>query len=117
MLPLAAAIRSATGLPADILGLKDRGYLREDLAADIVVFDPKTFIDNATFEKPYESSTGVRWLLVNGKLAIADGQPQETLAGIPLRKPGSCSRSRRAITTTKTAVLSNGGLQIRSLIT
>src|SRR4051812_8350640 len=87
VLPLAAAVRSATGLPADIIGLKDRGYLRKDLAADIVVFDPKTFIDNSTFEKPFEQSTGVRWLLVNGKTAIAESKPYDLHAGQPLRKP------------------------------
>jgi N-acyl-D-amino-acid deacylase len=87
VLPLAAAVRSATGLPADIIGLKDRGYLRKDLVADIVVFDPKTFIDNSTFEKPFEQSTGVRWLLVNGKTAIAESKPYDLHAGQPLRKP------------------------------
>jgi N-acyl-D-aspartate/D-glutamate deacylase len=87
VLPLSAAIRSATGLPADILGMKDRGYLRENLAADIVVFDPQRFEDRATYEKPFEPSVGVRWLLVNGELAIADGVPQDSLAGRPLRKP------------------------------
>ena len=51
VLPLTAAIRSATGLPADIIGLKDRGYLREKLAADIVVFDPKTFEDQCNVRK------------------------------------------------------------------
>lgn len=86
VLPLAAAIRSASGLPADILGMKDRGYLRDNLVADIVVFDPGTFIDKATYEKPFEESTGVRWLVLNGKLAIADGECQEILAGKPLRK-------------------------------
>ena len=87
VVPLPAAIRSATGLPADILGMNDRGYLRKDLIADIVVFDPKQFEDRATYEKPFEPSTGVRWLLVNGKVAIADGKPQDILAGKPLRKP------------------------------
>ena len=87
VLPLTAAIRSASGLPADIIGLKDRGYLREKLVADIVVLDPKTFEDHATFEKPFEPSTGVKWLLVNGKVAIDDGKPADLHAGLPLRKP------------------------------
>jgi N-acyl-D-amino-acid deacylase len=87
VLPLPAAIRSASGLPADILGMKNRGYLRKNLAADIVVFDPNQYEDHATYEKPFEPSTGVRWLLVGGKLAIADGKPQDILAGKPLRKP------------------------------
>lgn len=87
VLPLTTAVRSATGLPADILGMKDRGYLREDFVADVVVFDPAKFLDQATYEKPFEPSTGVRWLILNGKIAIADGKPQRILAGRPLRKP------------------------------
>ncbi len=86
VLSMPAAIRSASGLPADILGMKDRGYVRENLAADLVVFDPNTFEDLATYEKPFEHSTGVRWLLVNGKIAIDDGEPQDVLAGRPLRR-------------------------------
>lgn len=87
VVPLAMAIRSASGLPADILGMQDRGYLRTGLAADIVVFDADAFRDHATFESPTETSTGVRWLLVNGELAIDDGQLVKTDAGRPLRKP------------------------------
>jgi N-acyl-D-aspartate/D-glutamate deacylase len=89
VLPLAAAIRSASGLPADIIGLSDRGYLRENLAADIAVIDPRQFLDHATYEKPFAESTGVCWLLVNGQVAIADGAPQDVLAGKPLRRPQS----------------------------
>jgi N-acyl-D-aspartate/D-glutamate deacylase len=86
VLPLPAAIRSATGLPADILGISDRGYVRENLVADLVVFDPQQFVDRATYETPFEHSAGVRWLLVNGQLAIDDGVPQEKLSGRPLRR-------------------------------
>jgi N-acyl-D-amino-acid deacylase len=87
VLPLAAAVRSASGLPADIIGMNDRGYLKKDRAADIVVFDPKTFEDEATFDEPFKPSTGVRYLLVNGKLAIADGEPKDLHAGKALRRP------------------------------
>jgi N-acyl-D-aspartate/D-glutamate deacylase len=85
---LPTAIRSASGLPAEILGMADRGYVRENLAADLVVFDPKTFEDRATYEKPFETSTGIRWVIVNGEIAIADGMPQDVLAGKPLRRVG-----------------------------
>jgi N-acyl-D-amino-acid deacylase len=85
VLPMAAAIRSASGLPADIIGMKDRGYVRTGYSADLVAFDPDQFEDRATYEKPFETSVGVRWLLVNGKVAIADGKPQEVLAGRALR--------------------------------
>jgi len=84
-LPLAQAIRSATGLPADILRLTDRGYLRPGYMADIVIFDPAELLDRATFDDPQQYSTGVRWLLLAGQAAIADGKPAEALYGRPLR--------------------------------
>ena len=56
VLPLAQAIRSSSGLPADILQLKDRGYLKPGLAADVCVFDPKAFRDAATFPEPHRYS-------------------------------------------------------------
>ena len=87
VVPLPAAIRSATGLPADILGMTDRGYLRKDMIADIAVIDPKTFEDRATYEEPFKPSVGVRWLFLAGKPAIANGEPQDVLAGKPLRRP------------------------------
>jgi N-acyl-D-aspartate/D-glutamate deacylase len=85
VISLEHAVRSASGLPADILRLKDRGYLRAGYFADVVVFDPKTFLDQATFDKPHQLSTGVRFLLVNGQFAIADGKATGTLAGKVLR--------------------------------
>jgi N-acyl-D-aspartate/D-glutamate deacylase len=82
---LEAAIRSATGLPADILRLKDRGYLRAGQFADVVVFDPQTLLDRATYEKPFEHSQGVRWVFVNGKAAVEESKPTGVLAGRALR--------------------------------
>jgi N-acyl-D-aspartate/D-glutamate deacylase len=79
------AIRSANGLPADILKLPERGYLRRGYFADVVVFDPKTFRDQATFEKPHQYATGVRYLFVNGRLAIDEGKHTGALAGKVLR--------------------------------
>lgn len=87
LIPLEQAIRSATGLPADILKLKNRGYLKPGYAADVVVFDPKTFRDIATYDKPHQLSTGVQWLFVNGKPVIADGKHDAAvLAGQVLRR-------------------------------
>lgn len=85
VLSVEQAIRSATGLPADILGLKDRGYLRPGYFADVVVFDPATFHDTATYEKPHQYATGVRHLFVNGQEAIAGGKATGKLAGRPIR--------------------------------
>jgi len=84
-LSLAFAIRSSSGLPADILGLKDRGYLRAGMKADLVVFDPSTFRDRSTFEDPNHYSTGARWVLVNGVPVIAEGKKTDALPGKPLR--------------------------------
>lgn len=83
--PLEQAIRSATGLPADILKLPQRGYLKPGHVADVVVFDPAQFRDTATFDKPHQYATGVKYLFVNGKLAVQDGKPTGTLAGKALR--------------------------------
>ena len=79
------AIRSSSGLPADILQLRDRGYLKSGYFADVVVFDPEKFRDTATFEKPHQYATGVKYLFINGKLALEDGKPTGTLSGKALR--------------------------------
>ena len=87
IIPLAQAIHSASGLPADILGLKDRGYLKPGYCADIVAFDPATFRDTATFEKPLVWATGARYVLVNGELAVENEKPTNKLAGKAIRHP------------------------------
>jgi N-acyl-D-aspartate/D-glutamate deacylase len=85
VISLEHALRSCNGLPADILQLPERGYLKPGFYADLVVFDPATFIDKAIFDKPHQYADGVRWLFVNGKLAIEDGTVTKTLAGKVLR--------------------------------
>jgi N-acyl-D-amino-acid deacylase len=85
VITLEHAIRSCSGLPADILRLPQRGYLKPGYYADVVIFDPKTFRDQATFEKPHQYATGVRYLFVNGKLAIDEAKYQNILAGKVLR--------------------------------
>jgi N-acyl-D-aspartate/D-glutamate deacylase len=86
LIPLPLAIRSCSGLPADILGLRDRGYVREGYVADLVLFDPASFRDKATYADPHQCSTGVDWLWVNGQAAIAEGQATGTLAGRAIRR-------------------------------
>lgn len=88
VITLEHAVRSASGLPADILKLPERGYLRPGYFADVVVFDPKTYRDKATFDQPHQHATGVRWLFVNGKLVIEDGKYNGALAGRVLRHGG-----------------------------
>jgi N-acyl-D-aspartate/D-glutamate deacylase len=89
LLPVEQAIRGSTGLPADILKLPERGYLRPGYIADIVVFDPLTFRDQATYDKPHQYATGVRYLFVRGHLAIEDGKPTNALYGTVLRHTSS----------------------------
>lgn len=85
IIPLEQAIRSASGLPADILRLTDRGYLKAGYFADVVIFDPKAYRDMATFEKPHQYAAGVKYLFVNGKTVIDDGKFLDVLAGKSLR--------------------------------
>ncbi|MBL8829255.1 MAG: amidohydrolase family protein [Planctomycetaceae bacterium] len=94
VITLTHAIRSASGLPADILGLTDRGYLKPGLIADVVVFDPKTFRDQATFDDPFRYSTGVRHAFVAGVRAIHEGVPTGALAGKALRKPAAKEQAK-----------------------
>jgi predicted amidohydrolase YtcJ len=76
ILTLEQAVRSCSGLPAEILGIPDRGVIRAGNFADLVVFDPATFRDAATFERPTLAAPGVQYLFVNGKLLIAQGNLQ-----------------------------------------
>jgi N-acyl-D-aspartate/D-glutamate deacylase len=84
-LPLSQAIRSASGLPADIVGLTDRGYLKAGHHADIVVFDPATFRDTATYQQPLQWATGAKLVLVNGQIAVENEKPTDALAGRAIR--------------------------------
>jgi N-acyl-D-amino-acid deacylase len=81
LVPVELAVRSASGLPADILKLKDRGYLKAGNFADVVVFDPATYRDAATFDRPHQYATGVRWVFVNGRPVIADGRFDAAVLG------------------------------------
>jgi N-acyl-D-amino-acid deacylase len=85
VLTLEEAIRKLTSLPADNLSLPDRGRLRAGVYADVVVFDPATIQDHATYEKPHQLSTGVSDVVVNGKFAVRDGTPTGAATGRVVR--------------------------------
>lgn len=85
---LEEAVRKMTSQAANKLGLPDRGLLRQGMKADVVVFDPATVKDMATYENPAQYSKGVAWVLVNGKAVVADGKPTNALPGQVLRGPG-----------------------------
>src|SRR5262249_16455366 len=87
VLELPQAIRSCTGLPADILRLPQRGYLRPDYFADLVVFDPEMIIDEATFDEPHRYASGIRYVFVTGQPAVWNGAATGALAGRALPRP------------------------------
>jgi N-acyl-D-amino-acid deacylase len=87
-LSLAEAIRKLTSLPAHNLGLRDRGMLKVGNYADVVVFDPATIQDHATFEKPQQFATGVSEVVVNGELALEGGEATTARPGQVVRGRG-----------------------------
>src|SRR5437667_3890277 len=85
---LPEAIRRLSALPATNLGLDHRGFLKEGMFADVVVFDPATIADHATFEKPQQYATGVKHVFVNGTQVIKDGEHTGAKPGRALWGPG-----------------------------
>jgi N-acyl-D-amino-acid deacylase len=89
LLPLAEAVHRMSALPAATLGLRERGLLREGYFADVVVFDPATVTDRATFQEPHQLAVGVSDVLVNGTVTVADGAFTGQLAGRALAGAGA----------------------------
>ena len=88
VITLPEAIRRLSALPATNLGLDHRGFLKEGMFADVVVFDPATIADHATFEKPHQYATGVKHVFVNGDQVIKDGEHTSAKPGRALWGPG-----------------------------
>ncbi|MCP4726599.1 MAG: D-aminoacylase [bacterium] len=86
IITMAHAIRAATSLPAEMLGMTDRGMLKKGYFGDVIVFDPDRITDKAAFDDPHQYSEGIECLIVNGKLTIESGDYNGTLAGTPIRK-------------------------------
>jgi N-acyl-D-amino-acid deacylase len=82
---LEEAVQKLAGHPARRYGLKDRGFLKEGLAADVVVFDPATVADRSTYEDGRQLAAGVEHVVVNGVLVLHDGERTRALPGRPLR--------------------------------
>ena len=92
VLTLEEAVRKMTTLPAQILGLRDRGQLREGFAADVVVFDPARVGETNSFEKPKSYAQGVDFVLVNGVLVIDKGEHTGAKPGRPIMSAGARPR-------------------------
>lgn len=86
LMPLELAVRKMTSLPATNLGIAKRGLLKEGYFADVVVFDPQTIQDHATFEKPMQYATGVSGVWVNGVEVIRDGEHTGATPGRVVRR-------------------------------
>ena len=86
LLTLEAAVHKMTGMPAARLGLRDRGVLRAGAMADVVVFDPATVADRATFEAPHQYPVGIETVVVNGVVAVDRSAPTGVRAGRVLRR-------------------------------
>ncbi len=102
LITLTEAVRRLSSLPAHNLGLHDRGLLKAGYYADLVVFDPKTVTDHATFVRPQQFATGVTDVLVNGKQVLKAGEPTGVAAGQVVRgrgwtgwKDGGCRKSAK----------------------
>jgi N-acyl-D-amino-acid deacylase len=79
-------VRASSGQVAEVYGIPGRGRLEQGYFADVIVFDPRTIREEATYVEPEKLSTGMRWVFVNGQAAVADGVPTGILAGKGLRK-------------------------------
>ena len=85
LLRMEEAVRKMTALPAQRLGLQDRGILRNGMKADVVVFNPDTVEAKATFENPKHYPIGISYVIVNGQIVIDDGIHTGALPGRALK--------------------------------
>src|SRR5947209_8285264 len=88
VIPLKEAIHKLSGLPATNLGLDHRGFIKEGMSADVVVFDLATIADRATFEKPHQYAVGMKHVFVNGVQVLKDGEHTGAKPGRALWGPG-----------------------------
>jgi N-acyl-D-amino-acid deacylase len=87
-MPLETAVFKMTGLPAQIMGLEDRGRIAPGTIADLVLFDPTTVADLATYEQPTRHPSGIEYVLLGGQFAVEQGKLTDLGHGRVLRRPG-----------------------------
>jgi len=91
LISLGEAVRRLSGLPATNLGLDRRGFIKEGMFADLVVFDPDTIVDRATFAQPHQYAAGVKHVFVNGQQVLKDGEHTGATPGRALSGPGKAN--------------------------
>ena len=91
VISLPFAVRNSSGLTAETFRIPERGLVREGYFADVIVFDPNTVSDRSTYEKPEIMAVGMKFVIVNGKVAVDDGTYNGVLAGRALRKTSGMS--------------------------
>ncbi|MCQ2437306.1 MAG: amidohydrolase family protein, partial [Clostridia bacterium] len=79
-------VRKCTGMPADVYGLKGKGYIRVGCDADMVLFDPDTIIDRADYADPYKNNEGIHMVFVGGQAAVVDNELTGVRNGKILRR-------------------------------
>jgi N-acyl-D-aspartate/D-glutamate deacylase len=104
------AVRKMTALPANTIGMVDRGFLAPGMAADVAVFDPNTVIDRATYEDAGQLSEGIRYVLVNGRVALGDGKVTGEQAGRVLARTPHMPSRPMTTTARELTVLGTGRL-------
>src|ERR1043165_4623812 len=92
---LEEAVQRMTSLPAKTFGLKDRGLIKENNCADLVIFDRNNIIDTATFEKPFSFPAGVEYVIVNGSIVLEHHQFSKSLPGAAIRREQSSTPEPR----------------------
>jgi N-acyl-D-amino-acid deacylase len=97
VISLPFAIRSATSLPAQIIGLADRGSLREGYKADVVVFDLARLRDRTTYLEPRQFSEGIEYVLVNGRLTLDKGTLTAARPGVVIERTARTARPQRGL--------------------
>jgi N-acyl-D-amino-acid deacylase len=83
---LEEAVRRMTSLPAETFGIKDRGLIRENNWADLIIFDRTRIIDTATFDRPFSPPRGVEYVIVNGSIVLDREQISNLLPGTAIRR-------------------------------
>ncbi len=86
LFPLEKAIRKMTSTPAKVMGIKDRGCIKEGQYADLLIFEKDKFIGNATYNEPKQFASGLEWVFLNGKPLIENGVRQKSFPGYVLKK-------------------------------